>query len=159
MGYTLSRERLQSRNKNHQSSMSNTNVVDESIASEITASRLLGPIQHQISAVHISPLGLVPKSHQVNKWRTICDLLSPRGHSVNDGIPPVQLFATRYASTSHPMVSIEVVELADVICSLSLVTWLINKKFTWRVVLHCKCQNVHVFWESRKRLVLVAGDH
>ena len=26
-------------------------------------------------------------------------------------------------------------------------------------MLHCKCQRVHIFWESRNSLVLVAGDY
>lgn len=33
-------------------------------------------------------MGLVPKSHQSNKWRLIVDLSHPRGSSVNDGINP-----------------------------------------------------------------------
>ena len=36
--------------------------------------------------MHCSPIGLVPKSHQINKWRLIVDLSSPQGHSINDGV-------------------------------------------------------------------------
>ena len=36
--------------------------------------------------VHTSPIGLVPKGYQVNKWRMIVDLSSPAGSSINDGI-------------------------------------------------------------------------
>jgi len=87
--------------------MANANVVDERIASEINAGRLLGPIQqHQISAVDTSPLGLVPKNHQVNKWRMICDLSSPRGHSVNDSIPP-ELCSLHYASVDDAVAIIQ----------------------------------------------------
>ena len=37
--------------------------------------------------MHVSPFGVIPKSHQPGKWRLILDLSSPHGHSVNDGIP------------------------------------------------------------------------
>lgn len=70
----------------------------EQITAEKAAGRLLGPLPRDQSArVHTSPLGLVPKSHQSNKWRMICDLSSPSGHSVNDGIPR-DLCSLQYAS-------------------------------------------------------------
>lgn len=49
---------------------------------------MLGPIstRHEVN-VHCSPMGLVPKPHQPNKFRLITDLSSPGGKSVNDGIP------------------------------------------------------------------------
>ena len=72
-------------------------VVDERIAAELAAGWLLGPLTSQLaSLVHTSPLGLVPKAHQPNKWRMICDLSSPYGGSVNDGISP-DLCSLRYA--------------------------------------------------------------
>ena len=37
--------------------------------------------------MHISRFGVIPKSHQPNKWRLIIDLSHPQGHSVNDNIP------------------------------------------------------------------------
>ena len=37
----------------------------------------------------ISPFGVIPKGHTPGKWRLIVDLSSPKGGSVNDGIPPV----------------------------------------------------------------------
>lgn len=36
--------------------------------------------------MHISRFGVIPKSHQHDKWRLIIDLTYPNGHSVNDGI-------------------------------------------------------------------------
>ncbi len=59
---------------------------------ELAANRLLGPVTSD--QLHTSPLGLVPKAHQVNKW---CDLSAPHGHSVNDGIPTT-LCSMQYAT-------------------------------------------------------------
>ena len=36
--------------------------------------------------IHISPIGVIPKIHQPNKWRLIVDMSSPDGFSINDGI-------------------------------------------------------------------------
>ena len=64
-------------------------MVDDRIAAELAAGRLLGPISPQLAPlVHTSPLGLVPKAHRSNKWCMICDLSLPFGSSVNDGISP-----------------------------------------------------------------------
>ena len=76
---------LRSGNSNHPSALANETVVDERIAAELAAGRLLGPIPpHLLLSIHTSPLGLVPKGHHINKWRMICDLSI--GASVNDGI-------------------------------------------------------------------------
>ena len=97
IGYNCDRAQLRSRKANHPSALQNKRVVDERIAAELTAGRLLGPIPpHLLPLVHTSPLGLVPKAHQSNKWRMICDLSSPTGHSVNDGISP-DLCSLHYA--------------------------------------------------------------
>ena len=75
----------------------NKTVVDEQIVAELAVGRLFGPISPQLlPLVHTSPLNLVPKAHHSNKWHMICDLLSPIGHSVNDGIPP-ELCSLQYA--------------------------------------------------------------
>ena len=73
--------------RNHPSCRANPMVVQERIASEVAAGRLLGPIaSDQLPTVHCSPMGLVPKPHQPNKFRLIVDLSYPHQHSVNDGI-------------------------------------------------------------------------
>ena len=47
----------------------------------------MGPLKESLlPLVHVSLIGLVPKSHQVDKWRMIVDLSSPWDCSVNDGI-------------------------------------------------------------------------
>jgi hypothetical protein len=97
IGYSHNRAHLRSRTTNHPSALGNMKVVDERIAAELAAGRLLGPVPAPLSPlVHISPLGLVPKPHQANKWRMICDLSSPLGSSVNDGISP-DLCSLHYA--------------------------------------------------------------
>ena len=36
--------------------------------------------------LQVSPIGVIPKRHVVNKWHLIVDLSSPTRFSVNDGI-------------------------------------------------------------------------
>lgn len=97
VGYTGPREQLHSRQKNHPSALANEKVIDERITAELAAGRLLGPITPQhLLCVHTSPVGLVPKARQVNKWRMICDLSAPTVTSVNDGIPE-HLCSLQYA--------------------------------------------------------------
>ena len=50
----------------------------------------------EASLVHTSPLGLVPKAHQSNRWRMIHDLSSPAARSVNDGIS-LELCSLQYS--------------------------------------------------------------
>ena len=45
----------------------------------------------------VSRFGVIPKDNQPGKWRLILDLLSPKNHSVNDGIPK-ELCSMQYAS-------------------------------------------------------------
>ena len=54
---------------------------------------------HQLLA-YTSPMGLVPKLHQLNKFRLIVDLSHPIGASVNDDISP-DLCSLRYASVDE----------------------------------------------------------
>lgn len=98
VGFTHDRARLRSRGKNHPSSLANGSVIDQRISAELSAGRLLGPIpSHLLPGIHVSPLGLVPKSHQPDQWRMICDLSSPTNSSVNDGIPS-NLCSLHYAT-------------------------------------------------------------
>ena len=98
IGYSSNRSQLLSRHVNHPSALANEAVIDERIANELAAGRFLGPIpNHLLSSIHTSPLGLVPKAHQANKWCLICDLSSPNGASVNDGI----LCSLQYATVDN----------------------------------------------------------
>lgn len=70
----------------------------ERLVTELEAGRLLGPLPSQSAPrVHISPMGLVPKPHQPDRFRLIVDLSHPSGRSVNDGINR-ELCSLRYSS-------------------------------------------------------------
>ena len=98
IGFGQESTRLRSRDSNHPSSLSNRAVVEERITAEVASDRLYGPLPNYLTPqVHVSPLGLVPKAHQTNKWRLIVDLSCPTGGSINDGIAP-SLCSLRYAS-------------------------------------------------------------
>ena len=87
IGFNHQGPRLKASQRNHPSAATNKSVVSNFIRAERSAGRLLGPISFFAAQnVHASPIGLVPKSHQVDKFRMIVDLSSPRGHSVNDSI-------------------------------------------------------------------------
>ena len=76
IGFNRSHGHLHSLSANHPSSLANGTVVDEYIASEVALGRLVGPITGKAAVgVHLSPIGLVPKAHQVNRWHMIVDLL------------------------------------------------------------------------------------
>ena len=54
---------------------------------EVIAGRLVGPIPEATAReVQIYPIGLIPKPHQVGKWRLIVDLSYSLAKSVNSGI-------------------------------------------------------------------------
>ena len=56
---------------------------------KLSLRRMSGPYPSSVfPGIHISRFGVIPKSHQPDKWRFITDLSHPTGSSVNDGIPP-----------------------------------------------------------------------
>ena len=81
--------------RNHPSATSNREAVQDY--------NYIGDGSRQVSGeslipfVHVSSLGLVPKSHQPNRFRMIVDLSFPKGRSINDGISKV-LASISYAS-------------------------------------------------------------
>lgn len=84
--------------RNHPSATGNRTAVQEFISAETAAGRLVGPIGIQLlPSIHISPIGLVPKAHQPDKFRMIVDLSFPRGRSINDCISR-DLASITYAS-------------------------------------------------------------
>lgn len=87
IGYNRQISSLRSTSRNHPSALSNPQVVQDHIAAEVEVGRLLGPMkQALLPLLHSSPIGLVPKSNQVDRWRMIVDLSFPPGGSVNDGV-------------------------------------------------------------------------
>ena len=88
IGFNNSINSLRSARKNLQGATFHPEVVDRYIQDEVALNRVYGPYPKTIcSSVHISRFGVIPKSHQPNKWRLIIDLSHPQGHSVNDNIP------------------------------------------------------------------------
>lgn len=79
--------RLKSAQKNKQSALQNSQVIDKYLENEILKGRLAGPFnQSPLPQLQLSSFGVIPKRGQPGKWRLIVDLSSPRGCSVNDGI-------------------------------------------------------------------------
>ena len=88
IGFNNSTNSLRSARKNLQGATFHLEVVDKYIEDEVALNRVYGPYPKTIcSSVHISRFGVIPKSHQPNKWHLIIDLSHPQGHSVNDNIP------------------------------------------------------------------------
>ena len=87
VGFNSSSTTLRSAKRNLKSAADHVEVVTEYLASEISAGWVAGPFPpHMVPFAHISRFGVIPKSHQPNKWRLIIDLSHPEGKSVNDGI-------------------------------------------------------------------------
>ena len=98
IGFNYQGPTLRSAQKNHASASANKGVVRDYISSELAAGRLISPLPSTLLPLtHSCPIGLVPKSHQTGKWRTIVDLSFPMNHSINDGISRV-LSTISYAS-------------------------------------------------------------
>ena len=82
--------------KNLLSARNNPDAVHTAINKELVRKHTSGPFNAPpFSTLHCSPLGAVPKKD--NSYRIILDLSSPRGHSINEGIPRDQ-FSVRYSS-------------------------------------------------------------
>ena len=125
IGFTYRSAQIdQSRRTHHPSCNENPQVVSERIQAEVQAGRLLGPLPpNSLPMVHVSPLGLVPKSHQPNKFRLIVDLSSPVGRSVNDGIPS-EPCSLKYASVDDAVSIVKVLgggSLCILMITISLV--------------------------------------
>ena len=98
---------LRSRRRNHPSASTNPTIVDERLAAELQAGRLLGPLTPRAAGlVHTSPSGLVPKVRQLGKFRLIVDLSNPERGSVNDGISE-DLCTIRYSSVDDAVAIIQ----------------------------------------------------
>lgn len=108
IGFDYRTRQLNSRRRNHPSCLAKPSTVKERILAEVAAGRLLGPISSGLPAapIHLSPMGLIPKPHQPNKFRLIVDLSTPSGKSVNDGISS-NLSTLKYASVDDAVAMIQ----------------------------------------------------
>lgn len=88
-GFKWSSAALHVRRSNLSSALSQESIISDYISKELQAGRIssVGPVtEADRLGIHTSPLGVIPKKGQPNKWRLILDLSSPPGYSVNDGI-------------------------------------------------------------------------
>ena len=94
------RHPLQCWPRNHPSTDQCPLAKTNRIASEVQQGHLVGPVPEDLlPLVHVSPIGLVPKSHSIS-FRMIVDLSSPRNYSVNDGIQG-EMCSLQYASVDQ----------------------------------------------------------
>ena len=81
---------------NLSSAFQHARIVDEEIAKECDAGRLLGPFETPpLENLKCSGVGVVPKKN--GKWRMIHHLSAPAGQSINDGIAKDN-FSLHYSS-------------------------------------------------------------
>ncbi len=85
IGFDYSRECHRTA-RNMASSILQPAVVQEYLAIECAAGRVLGPFSPEfLPNVHVSRFGVIPKK-ATGKWRLIVDLSAPDNYSVNDGV-------------------------------------------------------------------------
>ena len=99
IGYDRANNRLRSALKNMQSALNNPDPVDQYIANEVAAHRVIAV---DTSASHNLPVHV---SRFPGKWRLILDLSHPCGSSVNDGVDPA-LCSLHYASVDAAVAKI-----------------------------------------------------
>lgn len=85
--------------RNHSSAYANQAFLDQYIAKELEAGRIVGPFSELPSHCIVSPLGLVPKQ-EPGSFRVIHDLSFPKGKGVNDLIPN-NLTSVSYEDFDH----------------------------------------------------------
>lgn len=81
---------LKSASSNMQSAFNHVSLIDAYLATEVSHGQVVGPFTSlPFTDLYISRFGVVPKRNQLEKWCPSLDLLSPEGHSVDDGIPKI----------------------------------------------------------------------
>ena len=96
VGFNASLVSLQAASGNMPSALLQPSVTDDYLRNELDKGRIAGPFKTPpLPNLHVSRFGMIPKKHQPGKWRLILDLSSPRGASVNDGIPKEE-FSVQY---------------------------------------------------------------
>ena len=106
LGFRPGRVSLRSCTSNIRSADQHATVVDQYLATELSARRVAGPfVNPPLPHLHISPFGVIPKQHQPGQWRLILDLSSPSGRSVNDAIPK-DLYSLRYVTVDDAIAAL-----------------------------------------------------
>ena len=97
-GFEASSVSLRSVSANMSSGLVHPSVIDAYLESEVSRGRMAGPFTAlPCPELRISRFGVIPKNNQHVQWRLILDLSSPKGHSVNNGIPK-PLFSVHYVT-------------------------------------------------------------
>lgn len=87
IGYNLPSAALKSAKKIMPSACDHAAVESDYLTAELAEGRIAGPFSpSMVPYAHISRVGVIPKSHQPNKWRLIVDLSNPHGNSVNNSV-------------------------------------------------------------------------
>ena len=88
LGFNHGQFTLKSTGRNLPAAIGHPDIVIEYLQHEISLKRVAGPFSRSLLPnVHVSRFRVIPKNHQINRWRLILDLSFPKGKSVNDGIP------------------------------------------------------------------------
>ena len=74
--------------------------MEEYLERERSLDRIVGPVEPEKMEVQVSRFGVIPKGHQIGKWRLILDLSHPEAASVNDGIDP-EISSLSYTSVDQ----------------------------------------------------------
>ena len=126
-------------------------MIDQYISEEIAAGKLrqiTSPAE--ITAVHTSSIGIIPKPHQPGKFRLIVDLSSPQGHSVNDGIHP-GLCSLQYASVDQAAAMVNQLGKGAFMAKLDLKSayrMQIPKRAFHKVRLNVQCRADIAWWSA-----------
>ena len=80
----------------------------------------MGPVPEDlVPLTKISPIGLIPKPHQVGKWQLIVDLSYPRDYSVNAGISE-ELASITYAHVDDAIECIKILGVGTMLIKMDL---------------------------------------
>ena len=102
--------------RNMISAYKNPQPVEEYLALELAAGRIIGIIDLQtMPETQVSCFGVIPKTNQPGKWWLILDLSSPKDLSVNDEIPK-ELCSMQYASIDD---TVDMISQAGQACLLA----------------------------------------
>ena len=94
--------------------------MSQHVQEELRAFWLRGPIPAPlVSTVHVSPIGLIPKSRQPGERRLIVDLSAPPEASVNDTIHP-RLSSLQYTSLQDATATIRELGTGTLLAKMDL---------------------------------------
>ena len=88
IGFNYGSHQCRAANRNMQSAIQNPQEVDKYFTKECEKGRIIGPLEKGSFSLHINWFGVIPKPHQLGKWRLIVDMSYPDKASVNEGIDP-----------------------------------------------------------------------